>query len=77
MDTKLQMVLEQQTKLISSYYALDRKYQDVTKENKLLRNEFFDLKKRLDTTMTSPSIIAGKQQKLGSFSSNISCIEEL
>ena len=73
------MMLEQQNKLINSYYALDRKYQDVAKENKQLRNEFIDLKRRIDTTtlVTSPSIIAGKQHKLGSFSSNISCIEEL
>ena len=56
------MVLEQQNKLINSYYALDRKYQDVTKENKQLKNDFIDLKRRLDTTtlVTSPSIIAGK-----------------
>ena len=52
------MILEQQNKLIHSYYALDRKYQDVTKENKVLRNEFLDLKKRLDSSsVISPSTI--------------------
>ena len=78
MDTQVQMILEQQNKLIHSYYALDRKYQDVAKENKVLKNEFFDLKKRLDpSSIVSPNVLARKHKKLGSFSSNISVLEEL
>ena len=81
MDSKLQMMLEQQNKLIHQYCTLDRKYRDVSKENKILRSEFNDLKKRFDyansNQTTSPSVILGKQLKLGSFSSNISCLDEI
>lgn len=42
------MILEQQNKLLHSYYQLDSKYRDVTKENKNLRSDFNELKKRFD-----------------------------
>ena len=42
------MVLDQQKKLIHSYYELDNRYRDVAHENKFLRNEFKDLKKKID-----------------------------
>ena len=48
LGTQLQMVLDQQKKLIHSYYELDSKFKDVAKENKLLRNDYVDLKKRVD-----------------------------
>ena len=41
------MILDQQNKLMHSYYQLDTKFKEVKKENKSLRNEFVDLKKSL------------------------------
>jgi len=48
MASQVQMILEQQNKLLHSYYQLDSKYRDVTKENKNLRSDFNELKKRFD-----------------------------
>ena len=48
LGTQLQIVLDQQKKLIHSYYELDSKYKDVAKENKILRNNYSDLKKRVE-----------------------------
>ena len=46
--SQIQMILAQQNKLIHNYYELDSKFRDVIHENKFLRNEFADLKKRFD-----------------------------
>ena len=50
LGSQLQMVLEEQKKLIHSYYELDNKYKNISKENKFLRNEFIDLKKKIHSS---------------------------
>ena len=48
MATQLQMVLDEQKTLIFSYYDLDSKFKDMAKENKALRQDYSELKKRID-----------------------------
>ena len=43
------MILEQQNKLLHSYYQLESKYKETAKENKFIKNEFASLKKRLES----------------------------
>ena len=50
LGSQLQMVLEEQKKLLHSYYELDNKYKNISKENKYLRNEFIDLKKKIHSS---------------------------
>ena len=50
LGSQLQMVLEEQKKLLHSYYELDNKYKNISKENKFLRNEFIDLKNKIHSS---------------------------
>ena len=65
MASQLQMVLDQQKNLMHSYYQLDTKYKEVARENKYLKNEFTDLKSKLNSIPGSTKF----QNKLAAFKS--------
>lgn len=63
MGSQIQMVLDEQKKLLHSYYELDSKFKDVAKENKLLRNDCNDLRRHVQVSQVGP-VVGHRYSKL-------------